>query len=157
MHPRELLVDTVAHIPPPHALEGLTLEQAGRTVPGATHSIAELVAHMTFWMEWFVARCEGRAEPPPATAAAGWPAAAPGDWPEFQGRFLAALERLVRLGEEGLDRPVSPPIEFPPLAHYTIGDALAHAATHNAHHLGQIITLRQIIGCWPPPSGSWTW
>jgi uncharacterized damage-inducible protein DinB len=52
---------------------------------------------------------------------------------------------------------VTPPIEFPPLTHYTIADALTHVATHNAHHLGQVILLRQLAGTWPPPAGSWTW
>jgi hypothetical protein len=28
---------------------------------------------------------------------------------------------------------------------------------HNAHHLGQIILLRQLFGAWPPPSGRFTW
>jgi hypothetical protein len=35
--------------------------------------------------------------------------------------------------------------------------ALVHVANHNAHHLGQIVLLRQLMGRWPPPSGSWTW
>jgi uncharacterized damage-inducible protein DinB len=52
---------------------------------------------------------------------------------------------------------VSPPIEFPPLASYSIGDVLVHVATHNSHHLGQVIVLRQLMGKWPPPAGSWTW
>lgn len=157
MHPREVLIDTLVHLPPPQALEGLAPEDAARKVPGAAHSIVELVAHMTFWQEWFVARCEGRAEPLVAQAAAGWPAAGANDWLDIQGRFLAGLERLVQIGEQGIDRPVAPPLEFPPLAHYTVGDVLVHVAGHNAHHLGQVITLRQILDRWPPPSGGWTW
>ena len=31
------------------------------------------------------------------------------------------------------------------MAHYTIGDALAHVASHNAHHAGQIVTIRQLM------------
>lgn len=50
-----------------------------------------------------------------------------------------------------------PAIEAPGLGHYTIADALTHLAIHNAHHLGQIVTIRQILGVWPPPDGSWTW
>jgi hypothetical protein len=34
---------------------------------------------------------------------------------------------------------------------------LLSAALHNTHHLGQIITLRQLMGVWPPPSGTITW
>jgi uncharacterized damage-inducible protein DinB len=30
-------------------------------------------------------------------------------------------------------------------------------AAHNSHHLGQVVLLRQILGAWPPPSGSYTW
>ena len=43
------------------------------------------------------------------------------------------------------------------LARYTVGDALAHLAQHNSHHLGQVILLRQLMTPWPPPTGSWTW
>jgi uncharacterized damage-inducible protein DinB len=52
---------------------------------------------------------------------------------------------------------VTPAIEFPPLAHHTVREALVHVAMHNAHHLGQVITLRQLLGAWPPPAGSYTW
>jgi uncharacterized damage-inducible protein DinB len=56
-----------------------------------------------------------------------------------------------------LDAPIAPAIEYPPLARHTVREALVHVSTHNAHHLGQVITLRQILGTWPPPSGSFTW
>ena len=50
------------------------------------------------------------------------------------------------------------PVEYlAPLAHYSRRDVFVHVATHNAHHLGQVILLRQLAGKWPPPSGSWTW
>lgn len=82
----------------------------------------------------------------------------PGDWPALQQRFLAGLDRAASFERGGrVDDPIAPPIEFPPLAAYTIRDAQVHISTHNAHHLGQIILLRQILGLWPPPAGSWTW
>jgi hypothetical protein len=43
---REMLIDTIAYIPPARALDNLTAEQAERRVPGANHSIAEIVAHL---------------------------------------------------------------------------------------------------------------
>jgi uncharacterized damage-inducible protein DinB len=52
---------------------------------------------------------------------------------------------------------VTPAIEFPPLADYTIRDAMVHVGVHTAHHLGQVVVLRQLMGLWPPPAGSWTW
>lgn len=156
---RELLVEPIVYLPPAKALEGLTPEDAGRRLNGAPHSIVELVAHLDYWLTWFCQRCEGVAEPMPASAAAGWPTVSASDWPEVHTRFVATLERAVALGADDIryNAPVIPAIEFPPLANYTVRDALVHAAGHNAHHLGQVILLRQMMGLWPPPAGSWTW
>jgi uncharacterized damage-inducible protein DinB len=159
MSVRELLIDTLAHIPPGSALERLTPEEAERRVPGATHSIAEIVAHMNFWATWFCDRCDGTRAPMVTSAAMGWPEVAPRSWPVIQGQFLSTLERAVAIGHDParLESRVTPAIEFPPLARMTIHDALVHVSTHNAHHLGQVIILRQLMGLWPPPAGSYTW
>jgi uncharacterized damage-inducible protein DinB len=156
---RELLIDTFAYLAPPKTLDGLSGEEAARRVPGANHSIVELVAHMQFWQSWFLERCEGRAAPMVASAASGWPEARAEDWDQLRQGFLETLERLAALGEDParLAAAVSPAIEFAPLAHFTIRDALTHVAEHNAHHMGQVVLLRQLIGKWPPPDGSWTW
>ena len=73
--------------------------------------------------------------------------------------FLEGLQRALKIAveESASVRRVNPPIELPPLANYTIADAITHIAIHNSHHLGQIITLRQIMVAWPPAEGSWTW
>ena len=128
-------------------------------MPGAPHSIAEIVAHLAFWLDWFCRRCEGNGQPMVAKAAHGWPDVTAGSWTEIQTRFLAGLDRLAALGvpDARLHERVTPPIEFPPLSNFTIRDALGHVANHNAHHIGQVILLRQLMGLWPPPSGSWTW
>jgi uncharacterized damage-inducible protein DinB len=68
------------------------------------------------------------------------------------------MAALGSAGHDGdVERPLTPAIDFPPLANYTVRDAVTHVAQHNAHHLGQVIVLRQMMECWPPPSGSWTW
>jgi uncharacterized damage-inducible protein DinB len=159
MNPRELLLEPIAYMPPARAIEGLSSEDAERRHGGASHSVAEIVAHLAFWQEWFIRRCQSMADPMPASAATGWPAVAHGSWPAVRGQFLDGLHRAVELGASTstLDRPIEPAIEFPPLAGYTVRDALTHMANHNSHHLGQIITLRQMMGAWPPPSGSYTW
>jgi uncharacterized damage-inducible protein DinB len=159
MNVRELLIDTLAYIPPARALEQLSCEDAERRPTGASHSIAEIVAHAAFWQDWYLDRCDGAAAPIAPKAAEGWPAVAPRSWPDVHDRFIRGLERAVALAgrDDGLDRPITPPIEFAPLAEYTVRDALVHVSVHNAHHLGQVITLRQMMGLWPPPSGSWTW
>jgi uncharacterized damage-inducible protein DinB len=156
---RELLIDTFAYLAPPKTLDGLSGPEAATRVAGANHSIVEIVAHMHFWQSWFLKRCEGVPEPMVASAATGWPAAGAQDWDELRWAFLETLERLAVLGDDSarLALPVTPVLEFPPLAHFTIRDALTHVAGHNAHHLGQVVLLRQLIGRWPPPDGSWTW
>lgn len=159
MNLRHLLVETYAYMPPANALAGLT-DQEAMTKPGnAPHSIAEILAHVDFWQDWFLSRCRGEHRPFVQSAAEGWPAVEPGTWTKLHDHFVAGLEEASMLGSKSelLDNPVTPALEFPPLAEYTLRDALVHVATHNSHHLGQIITLRQFMGLWPPPSGSWTW
>jgi uncharacterized damage-inducible protein DinB len=159
MHPRELLVNTHVHIPPAGALDGLTTDAAERRVSGIDHSIADIVAHVNFWQSWFAQRIDGVHAPMVQSAALGWPAVAPGSWNDLRTQYLSGLDRLAAIGddESRLNRPLDPPLEFPPLAHYTVGDALIHVGAHNAHHLGQIILLRQLSKTWPPPGGGWTW
>jgi uncharacterized damage-inducible protein DinB len=158
MDPRPLLTDTIAFLSPGPALDGLTPELADRRVPGVQHSIAEIVAHLAFWQDWFRRRCEGAGDPMPRQAALGWPRPEPGGWDASRRRFLDGADRLARLAESGdQQRRVDPALEFPPLANYTIEEAVVHVATHNAHHLGQVVLLRQMLGAWPPPSGSYTW
>lgn len=156
---RELLIETSGFMPPARAVDALTAADAERHVSPTVHSVAEIVAHMTFWQGWFVQRCRGDAAPMARSASIGWPAVEPGSWTAIRERFLRGLDDAAALGFDTarLDAPLAPAIEYPPLAHLTTREALIHIGTHNAHHLGQVITLRQVIGQWPPPEGSWTW
>lgn len=144
-------------LPAQAALEGLEAADAERHMdwPNA-HSIAEIVAHMAFWQDWFLGRVKGSGELAPATASIGWPEVKQGDWPEIQKRFLHGLEQVARLDATST-QPIEPPFEFPPMAHHNAGDVVSHVALHNSHHLGQVITLLQCMGLWPPPAGSFTW
>ena len=154
-----LLRGAHAYLPADATLAGLTAADASTRPPHAEHSIAEIVAHMAFWQDWFRQRCDGLPAPIVGKASEGWPEVTAGSWDEVRHTFLSGLNALAMLGENTsrLDAPIAPAIEFPPLAHYTRRDALVHAGQHNAHHLGQIITLRQVMGQWPPPAGSYTW
>lgn len=157
MNMREFLLSPIGFLAPEKTLEGLSNADAERHINGAPHSVAEIVAHLAFWQDWFYARCLGQPMPMVDSAAAGWPAVQGDSWPVVRSRFTDRLQQLTSLAEGDMAKPVSPSIEFPPLANYTIGEALVHVATHNAHHLGQVILLRQLLGAWPPPAGSWTW
>ena len=154
---REFLISPLGYLAPEKVIEGLRAADAERRVTGVAHSVSDIVAHLSFWQDWFHARCTGDPQPMVSSAAAGWPTVAAGGWPDVRSRCLDRLHQLRTLADRDVSRARAPPIEFPPLAAYTIGDALIHVATHNAHHLGQVILLRQQLGAWPPPSGSWTW
>jgi uncharacterized damage-inducible protein DinB len=159
MTPHELLAAPIAYMPPARILDALSPAHAVGRVPGSPHSIVEIVAHLVFWQAWFLDRITGRPVPMPAGAVLGWPAAGEGEWNRLRDEFVNGLHRAVALAETPDERVrrVEPAIEFPPLAEYTVADALTHLAMHNAHHLGQVVTLRQMLGAWPPPEGSWTW
>jgi uncharacterized damage-inducible protein DinB len=156
---RGLLRDTFVHIQPAATVDDLSPDDAVVRVAGAPHSIAEIIAHVAFWQDWFLARCRREPRAMVTSAAQGWPQIDAAGWSELRTRFLADVDAAVALSEDPgrIAQPLSPPIDFPPLAAYTVGDALTHVAIHNAHHLGQVITLRQVMGRWPPPAGSWTW
>jgi uncharacterized damage-inducible protein DinB len=156
MNARQWLTETHAHMPPTAVLAQLGPADAERHLPGVPHSIADIVAHMSFWQEWLCLRCDGMGQAMPASAADGWPEVIPGAWPTVLARFTAGLARAESLGARA-EQAITPPIEFPPLAGYSVQDAVIHIAQHNSHHLGQVVVLRQLLGRWPPPSGSWTW
>lgn len=157
MNVQELLTAPLAYLAPEKVLDGLSPQDAERRVAGAPHSVAEIVAHLAFWQDWFYARCVGEERPVVSAAAEGWPAVPNGSWPSIRSRFVDRLQQLAALAEGDLTKPVTPAIEFAPLANCTLGDALTEVALHNAHHLGQVILLRQLLGTWPPPAGSFTW
>ena len=57
--------------------------------------------------------------------------------------FLAGLEKALEwtLSEEKLGLETRPG--------NTRADTLVNLAVHNAHHLGKIVAMRQMMGIWP--------
>jgi uncharacterized damage-inducible protein DinB len=141
-------------------LEGLTEEQATAKPHGLPHSIADIVAHMWYWQEFFNRVAEEGFNGFPEHAEVGWPKVGPGEWDSLRERFLSSVERTKALALtcSQLDEKLLP-ADFPlPLwERESIGTGLLHGAIHSFHHLGQVITLRQLLGLWPPKAGSMTW
>ncbi len=158
MHLHAALRGAHAYLAPPATLAGLSPEAAHRLPQGAAHSITEIVLHLAFWQQWFLDRCDGVPTPPPERAELGWPAVEGASWDAILNRFNEGFERALRQADDGAraSLAIAPALEFDHLATYTQGDAIMHLALHNAHHLGQVITLRQQLGAWPPPAGRWT-
>ena len=148
------------HLEPGAVLDGLTADQARAKPHGLPHSIAELVAHMCYWQEWFnecvVVGFTGIAK----HSVDGWPSVSPDGWDALRTRYLRSLDEAKRIAAESasLGEPVLPPgVEVPSLGRESRGAGLLHAAVHSSHHLGQVITIRQVMGLWPPPGGTLTW
>ena len=135
--------------PATRALEGVTLAQALTKLDGWPYSIAQVVAHMLVWQRHDFATIETGAEPDAPTPAEDWPELTEGDWPRVKDEFLASLERSKEMARDAelLERPILG-------GGFTVGLRMVWFTGHNAHHLGQVVLMRRIIGAWPPPGGS---
>ena len=161
---RDLLINlTEFHLgfqPPAVILEGLTEEQATAKPQGSPHSISDIVGHMCFWQEYFNKMATEGFRDFPAHAPDGWPKMRVGGWDALSKRFLASVQATRELAgtSNRLDEKLLPegsPLPF--MQRDSVGSGLLHAVIHTSHHLGQVVTLRQILKLWPPPSGSMTW
>src|SRR4030095_14209076 len=145
------------YLAPAAILDGLTDEQAHAKPQGLPHSIAEIVAHLCYWQQWWNGCAETGFSAIAQHAADGWPAVAADGWGAVYMRYRGALEEAKRIAAESgsLQNPILPPgVHIPGLARESRGSGILHAAVHNSHHLGQIITMRQLMGLWPPPAGT---
>src|SRR5690606_20064580 len=129
------------------ALDGLSGDQAVLKPAGSPHSVADILAHMVFWQERFLAMVDGAAPRPVPHAADGWPEVGADEWPRLVERYLAGLERYKELAADpaALARPLVEGRER------TVGASVLSYYVHEAHHLGQLILVRRLIGAWPPP------
>ncbi|TDE87295.1 DinB family protein [Deinococcus sp. S9] len=131
------------------ALEGLSAEDAARVPEQLPHSAAQVVAHVQFWQAYLLEVIAGKNPPAPEHAAGGWPE--PGDWEALRSAFFRDLDALRALARDAdftathdrKDRS------------WAVG--LTNFAGHSVYHLGQVVSIRQALGLWPPPSGGDTW
>lgn len=146
--------------PAERALSGLTQEQATTKPSGSPHSIADILAHLNFWQSWALAAINGNHKPMPAHASDGWVGLS-GNWNDLVEEFLANLEKAKTLTDDEalLQKPFDPETKIGwGFEKHSVGEVIVDViAVHNAHHLGQIILLRRMLGAWPPEGGGSTW
>ncbi|MFC3833048.1 MULTISPECIES: DinB family protein [Deinococcus] len=131
------------------ALEGLSAGDAARVPAGLPHSVAQVVAHVQFWQQWLLDAATGTARPWPEHAAGGWPD--PGEWDTLRRDLLGAQARLRDLARDPDLASTSTPQGQP------WGVILVNFTGHGVYHLGQVVSIRQALGLWPPPGGGDTW
>jgi uncharacterized damage-inducible protein DinB len=156
-----LLEGSRAFVNPNELLEDIKAEDAVKVVSGCNHTIAEVIAHLDYWQAWFYQGAMGNIQPYPHSNEISFPKVNLSEWENLHKSFLERLESIKQLCSDTalLNRPFS---QGQALGgghdQRTVAMTLLYTvALHNAHHYGQIITLRQVLGVWPPKAGGVTW
>jgi uncharacterized damage-inducible protein DinB len=147
-----------SYVPPMKTLAGVTVAQARKRPKRGIATIWEQLAHMVFWQDIFLTRMRGQIPPDVPHDQDGWPKmpSAPAEqdeaWADLVVHFAAGLNEAEKIAKRAtLGDKLGPKMKR------TFAGQLLSLATHNAYHLGQIVTLRRMIDAWPPPSGGYTW
>lgn len=132
------------YVPASKAVEGLTFEKAIWKPGKDDHSVAQLVHHLAFWNKRALVQAQG-----------GKPAAFSGNNEEtFEPpKDKAAWDALVKEMDDamtGWEKAVEA-ADDAKLARWQ--STVAHIATHNAYHTGQILYVRKLQGSWDPAKG----
>jgi uncharacterized damage-inducible protein DinB len=160
----ELLHGKGAHADPLGCVEDIGAELAGRQVAGFPHSIAQLVFHMNYWMDYDLRRMHGEKPPYPEHNSQSFPPAnLPADaheWDELRKRFATLLNDAAQLANSPRTE-FSREIEVMHPSHAeraaTLEAVLWQLIAHNSYHVGQIVMIRRALGAWPPRAGGDTW
>ena len=130
-------------VPANIAVEGVTAEQANWTDGKGNHSVGQLAYHLVFWNAQVLATFKGET-----------PAKFSGNNDETFNKFDAKQWKET---VEQLDKVMSDMEKFVESADdktmEKIASTVAHVATHNAYHTGQIIYIRRLQGSWDPEKG----
>jgi uncharacterized damage-inducible protein DinB len=142
-----------AHVEVRKAVEGLDWKITGERPGGAPHSIFQLLNHVVFWQEWAVKWLDGEKPAIPKHAAGSWPG---GEGPANAGEWEQTLQRLDRALDALTDRSATADL-LEKRGGKSRVEMLQTIASHTSYHIGQLVSVRQMLGAWPPPSGGVTW
>ena len=137
------------------AVEGLTAEQAAKK-DSSNNSIWQIVNHINFWNRRYLNRFKGI--PNPETTADN-DSTFEGDrisgtqeeWIKTVDQADKIMAEWARTLEEADDTKLdSKPIKGSDVSWYSY---IGMINTHNAYHIGQIVSIRKIQGSWDPKRG----
>jgi uncharacterized damage-inducible protein DinB len=161
----ELLRGQGAHADPIACVEDISSDLATTRVSAFPHSIADLVFHMNYWMNYELNRIRGEKPKYPEHNAESFPSpnARPQDWERLRRDFSWFLSEFITLAgstQEELDRQVesSPAALQQQSSNLNSLEAILwQMVAHNSYHTGQIALIRRALGAWPPKAGGDTW
>ena len=165
----ELLRGKGAHADPLACVEDISAELAARQVAGFPHSIAQLVFHMNYWMDYELRRIRGQRPQypdhnsesfPPASSRIAGQAGDAKEWDRLRSQFTALLAEYAALAQSPraeLDRQIETVHEGDKNVAGTLEAVLWQMVAHTSYHVGQIALIRRALGAWPPRSGGDSW
>src|SRR4051794_22814612 len=148
-HLRELLKGGHAHVDFEAAIADLPAELRGMKPPGLPHTPWRLVEHLRIAQRDILRFSVDPAHVSPEFPAGYWPEGDappdPGAWDRSVSSFRADLRAMM-------DLVADPAVDlFAPIPHgqgQTILREALLVADHNAYHLGQLVTVRRLLGAW---------
>ncbi|HXC44802.1 MAG TPA: DinB family protein [Candidatus Dormibacteraeota bacterium] len=160
----ELLRGKGAHADPPACVEDISAEEAARRVEGFPHSIADLVFHMNYWMDYELLRIRGDRPAYPAHNSESFPTESSSgndqDWERLRKQFaslLAEFAALANSSPEEMQRQIASSHARDNKLAGTLEAVLWQMVAHNSYHVGQIAMIRRMLNAWPPRGGGDTW
>lgn len=155
----QLLHGRGAHVDPLACIEDLDAHLASQRLPGFPHSIAELVFHMNYWMNYELKRIRGQKPTYPEHNAESFPTT-PQNWDQLRRDFSWFLQEFTNFAQstpQELAREIVSMHEGDKKVASTLEALVCQMIAHNSYHAGQIATIRQALNAWPPKSGGDTW
>jgi uncharacterized damage-inducible protein DinB len=166
----ELLHGQGAHTDPIACIEDLSAELAAQQLPNFPHSIAQLVFHMNYWMDYELRRIRGQrptypqhnAEsfPPSYSDAKSYMKEDAQEWDRLREVFAKLLVDFTALAQsppEKLQRQIESVHPGDAKLAGNLEAVLWQMVAHNSYHIGQIAMIRRALGAWPPQSGGDSW
>jgi hypothetical protein len=152
-HLLALLRGGSAHATSDDVLEGWPSELRGAKPAGAPHTAWELLEHLRIAQRDILEFLRNAKHVSPAFPAGYWPASQqpPDDaaWQRSVREFRADLREMEKIVADP-QRDLYARVRHPEAEaqHTLLREALV-LADHNAYHLGQMVLLRRLLGCWP--------
>ena len=148
-----------SHVDPVGALEGLSAKEASKRPDDKNHSVWEVLHHMVYWQELLINTLKGKKVEWPKHAEVGWMSGSGSskkeEWDQLIKHFRNGLRGAERIARNASSKELTK--SNPDWQGNSIGSALQIIVNHNSYHLGQIVYVRKLLKCWPPPKGGDTW
>jgi uncharacterized damage-inducible protein DinB len=161
---KELLHGQGAHADPIACIEDLPADLATRQLEAFPHSIAALVFHMNYWMNYDLRRIRGERPKYPEHNSESLPAPESNvtaqEWERLKrdfAWFLSEFTKLAQSPQSQLEREIEPTHERQKSLATTLEAMLWQEVAHNSYHIGQIAMIRRALRAWPPRAGGDTW